>query len=85
MKTQTNKISKHEIKYLGGSKYRPQIPKKYFFEDGVEYINTAVPTKYMMLQGEPKNKPKVIFDLFYNLLNNNTEYVVNPEKLTSSF
>ncbi len=41
-----------------GEKYRPNIPSKYITEDSLEYINTAIPSKYMILEGEPECEPK---------------------------
>ena len=61
-------LSIHQFKYLSGEKYRPNIPEKIIIENGLYYLNTAIPTNFMMLDGEPDNKPEVILDFLFNLL-----------------
>ncbi|WP_373035561.1 primase-helicase family protein [Sulfurimonas sp.] len=68
-------ISIQEFKYIRGKKYKPNIPKKIIEEDGLFYLNTAIPTSLMMLEGKPENEPKAILDLFFNLLGEKYEYL----------
>lgn len=65
----------YQFKYLSGTRYRPNIPKKIIKENGLYYLNTAVPTDLMMLDGEPENEPKVILDLLFNLLGEKYKYL----------
>lgn len=69
-------ISTFELKLIKESEYRPDIPKKYFSENGVEYINLAEPSELMMLSGEPEKEPKVIKDFLFHLFNNNYDYMM---------
>lgn len=61
-------LSIYQFKYISGKKYRPNIPKKIIEEDGLYYLNTAVPTKLMMTKGKPENEPNAILDTLFNLL-----------------
>jgi len=67
-------LSIHQLMYIHGKRYRPQIPSKYIVENGITYLNTAVPTEYMMLKGKPEKEPKAILDLLFNLFGSNYEY-----------
>lgn len=67
-------LSIHQLMYIHGERYRPQIPSKYIVENGITYLNTAVPTEYMMLKGKPEKEPKAILDLLFNLFGSNYEY-----------
>jgi len=69
-------ISIHQFKYINGSKYRPNIPKKLIIEDDILYLNTAIPTDLMMVEGEPKNEPKATLDLLFNLLGEKNDYLL---------
>ncbi|PHQ58245.1 MAG: hypothetical protein COA30_00825 [Sulfurimonas sp.] len=69
-------ISIQEFKYIHGKKYRPSIPKRLIKEGGLIYLNTAILTDLMILEGKPKNEPKAILDLFFNLLGENYEYLL---------
>lgn len=67
-KNKKYKLSTHQLKYIHGERYRPNNPNKYIIEDGIEYLNTAVPTSFMKLDGKPEKEPKAILDLLFNLL-----------------
>lgn len=73
-------ISTFELKRIQKELYRPDNPKKYFSENGIECINSAEPSDLMMLTGEPEKEPKVILDFLFNLFNSNyenMEYFIN--------
>lgn len=68
-------LSIHEFKYIRGKKYKPNIPNKLIEEDGLFYLNTAIPTNLMILEGKPENEPKAILDLLFNLFGEKYEYL----------
>lgn len=68
-------LSIHEFKFIRGKKYRPDIPNKLIIEGNLIYLNTAIPTDLMMLEGEAENEPKAILDLLFNLLGEKYEYL----------
>ena len=73
-------LSTHELKYIHGKKYRPNIPNIFIEEDGLTYLNIAVPTELMMQEGKPENEPKAILDILFNLLGDdydNLQYFIN--------
>ena len=73
-------ISIYELILVHGEKFRPNILKKYFEENGMTYRNVFMPTKYMQIKGECKRKPKSILDLIFHVVNYNTkkyDYLLN--------
>lgn len=76
----SKKVSIHELLLVNEERFRPNILKEYFQEDGIYYRNKFKPTKYMQLQGQPQRHPKTILDLLFHLSNYNSkkyEYLLN--------
>lgn len=73
-------ISIQQLKRIDGQQYRPDIPYKYFEENGIWYENTHVPSELMMLTGQPTQEPSTILDLISHLVNHDIdkfEFVIN--------
>lgn len=79
MSNKTFPISRYQLTRIDEEVCRPDVPSKHFNENGVNYINTAEPTEYMMNEGKPENEPTVILDLIFTLCKYNTtnmEYLI---------
>jgi hypothetical protein len=61
-------LSIHSLKLIRGEKYHPAIPSRIIEEDGVSYLNIAIPSELMKVKGTVEKEPTTIMALLFNLV-----------------